>query len=59
VDAGRDADTVAAMAGSAAGAYHGYARLLPRLLGDLEYHERLIKLADGLHDFDRGLRGAP
>jgi ADP-ribosylglycohydrolase len=58
VDAGPDADTVAAMAGSAAGAYHGYARLLPRLLGDREYHDRLIKSADGLHDLDRGLRVA-
>jgi ADP-ribosyl-[dinitrogen reductase] hydrolase len=58
VDAGHDADTVAAMACSVAGAYHGYARLPPRLLGDLEYHERLVELADGLYDLNRRLYGS-
>jgi ADP-ribosylglycohydrolase len=44
VDAGHDADTVAAMACSVSGAYHGYSRLPARLLGDLEYHDDLVNL---------------
>lgn len=55
VDAGHDADTVAAMACSVAGAYHGYSRLPPRLLDDLEYHDRLLEVADGLHAIHRRL----
>jgi ADP-ribosylglycohydrolase len=55
VDAGHDADTVAAMACSVAGAYHGYARLSQRLLNDLEYHDRLIELADSLYELNRKL----
>lgn len=58
VDAGHDADTVAAMACSVSGAYHGYARLPQRLLADLEYHDRLVKLADDLHDLHRRVYGA-
>jgi ADP-ribosylglycohydrolase len=50
VDAGHDADTVAAMACSVSGAYHGLSRLPSRLLDDLEFRDRLIELADGLHD---------
>ena len=45
VDAGHDADTVAAMACSVSGAYHGYSRLPAGLLGDLEYHDDLVNLA--------------
>ena len=48
VDAGHDADTVAAMACTLSGAYHGYSRLPARLLGDLEYHDDLVNLADDL-----------
>jgi len=59
VDAGHDADTVAAMACSVAGAYHGYSRLPRRLIDDLEYHDRLHELADGLHELNRRPRGAP
>ena len=57
VNAGHDADTVAAMACTLAGAYHGYSRLPQRFLDDLEYHDRLIELADGLDDLNRRLRG--
>ena len=49
VDAGYDADTVAAMACTLSGAYHGYSRLPQRLVADLEYHDRLIALAEGLY----------
>ena len=48
VDAGHDADTVAAMACSVSGAYRGSARLPKRLVADLEYHDRLVALADDL-----------
>jgi ADP-ribosylglycohydrolase len=58
VDAGHDADTVAAMACTLAGAYHGYSRLPQRFLDDLEYHDRLIELGDGLYDLNRRLCGA-
>ena len=58
MDAGYDADTVAAMACTLSGAYQGYASLPQRLLGDLEYHDRLLDLADGLHDLHRRLYGA-
>jgi len=51
VDAGHDADTVAAMACSVSGAYHGLSRLPTRLLDDLEFRDHLIALADGLHDW--------
>jgi ADP-ribosylglycohydrolase len=57
VDAGHDADTVAAMACSVAGAYLGYARLPQRFRSDLEYHDRLVELADGLYDLHRRLYG--
>ncbi|HSC70080.1 MAG TPA: ADP-ribosylglycohydrolase family protein [Candidatus Methylomirabilis sp.] len=59
VDAGHDADTVAAMACSVAGAYHGFSRLPPRLLDGLEYHDRLIELADGLYAVNRNPGAAP
>jgi ADP-ribosylglycohydrolase len=57
VDVGHDADTVAAMACSVSGAYHGYSHLPERLLADLEYHDRLVKLADDLQDLHRRLYG--
>jgi ADP-ribosyl-[dinitrogen reductase] hydrolase len=59
VDAGHDADTVAAMACSVSGAYHGYARLPERLVTELEYRDRLIELADGLCNLNRRLQVAP
>jgi hypothetical protein len=59
VDAGHDADTVAAMACSVAGAYLGYARLPQRFLSDLEYHDRLVALADALYEMNRRLQGTP
>lgn len=58
VDAGHDADTVAAMACSISGAYHGFSRLPTRLLDELEFRDRLIELADGLHDLAVRLHGA-
>jgi ADP-ribosylglycohydrolase len=48
---------VAAMACTLSGAYDGYARLPRRLLDDLEYHERLIELADGLYERNRSQHG--
>lgn len=54
---GHDADTVAAMACTLGGAYHGYSCLPRRLLDELEYHDRLLRLADELHDLNRRLRG--
>lgn len=59
VDAGHDADTVAAMACTLAGAYHGYAKLPSRLVADLEYHDHLLDLADGLYALNQRFRGAP
>jgi ADP-ribosylglycohydrolase len=44
-----DADTVAAMAGTLGGAVGGESALPKRFLGELEYRERLIELADGLY----------
>ncbi len=58
MDAGHDADTVAAMACTLSGASHGYSRLPERLLGDLEYHDRLLDLCDGLFGLYRGLSDA-
>lgn len=58
VDAGHDADTVAAMACTLAGAYHGYSKLPKRLIADLEYHDRLLELADGLYGLNRRLYGS-
>ena len=58
VDAGHDADTIAAMACTLSGAYHGYSLLPQRLLAELEYHDRLVELADGLHALHRRLYGA-
>jgi len=43
------------MACSVAGAYHGFSRLPDRFLVELEYRDRLIELADGLYDLNRGL----
>jgi hypothetical protein len=57
VDAGHDADTVATIACTLSGAYHGYSRLPQRFLDDLEYHDRLIELAIDLYDLNRRLRG--
>lgn len=48
VAGGRDADTVAAMAGSLAGAYHGESALPSRWVDDLEGLDELRALADGL-----------
>lgn len=59
VDAGHDADTVAAMACTLAGAYHGTTELPSRLLDDLEYRDHLLGLADGLFDLNRRLYGPP
>lgn len=58
VDAGHDADTVAAMACSVSGAYHGFSGLPSRLLDDLEFRDHLIELADSLHDLAGRLHGA-
>ena len=55
--AGHDADTVAAMACTLSGAYHGYSRLPKRLLDELEYHDRLFRPADELYDLNRRLHG--
>jgi ADP-ribosylglycohydrolase len=57
VDAGHDADTVAAMAGSISGAYHGLSRLPARLRDDLEFRDHLIALADGPHGLHLQLHG--
>jgi hypothetical protein len=35
------------------GAYHGYSCLPQRLLPELEYHDRLLELADGLYQWNR------
>jgi len=58
VDAGHDADTVAAMACTLSSAYHGYSRLPQRLLAELEFHDPLLELADNLHALHRRLYGA-
>jgi len=47
-NAGYDADSVAAMAGTLGGALGGEAALPQRLLPELEYREELLVLADGL-----------
>jgi ADP-ribosylglycohydrolase len=47
--AASNADTVAAMTGTLCGALAGEEGLPWRLLGDLEYRDRLIDLADKLH----------
>jgi ADP-ribosylglycohydrolase len=57
VDAGHDADTVAAMACTVAGAFQGHARLPQRLVADLEFHDRLLDLADGLYALHARLYG--
>jgi ADP-ribosylglycohydrolase len=59
VSGGRDADTVAAMAGNLVGAYHGESALPARWTGDLEYAGDLRRLADGLLDAARGATGVP
>ncbi len=59
VDAGHDADTVAAMACTVSGAHHGYAPLPQRLLSDLECHDRFVELADALYELNRRLQGTP
>jgi len=53
VDAGHDADTVAAMAGTVAGAYHGYSRLPRRLADDLEFRDHLLETAEGLYALNK------
>ncbi|MEQ8717761.1 MAG: ADP-ribosylglycohydrolase family protein [Acidimicrobiales bacterium] len=45
---GRDADTVASMAGNLAGAFNGTHLLPQRWLDELEYPDHLVELADGL-----------
>jgi ADP-ribosylglycohydrolase len=57
VDVGHDADTVAAMACMLAGACRGYSLLPMRLVVDLEYHDHLLELADGLFELNRRLHG--
>ena len=57
VDAGHDADTVAAMACTLSGAYHGYSQLPAKLVADLECHDHLLDLADGLCELNRRLHG--
>ena len=54
---GHDADT--ALACTRSGAYHGYAHLPQRLLPELEYHDHLLELADGLYALNRRLYGFP
>jgi poly(ADP-ribose) glycohydrolase ARH3 len=59
VSGGRDADTVAAMAGALVGAYRGESALPPRWLADLEYADELRDLADrllGVSDLPGGTR---
>ena len=58
VDAGHDADTVAAMACTVSGAYHGYAKLPKRLVEGLEFHDHLVDLADELYAFHQRLYDA-
>ena len=48
--AASNADTVAAMTGTLGGALGGEEVLPWRLLGDLEYRDRLVNLADSLHE---------
>jgi hypothetical protein len=50
----RDSDTIGAMAGTLAGAAHGVEALPGRLLGPLEYRERLTALAEGLYRLATG-----
>jgi ADP-ribosylglycohydrolase len=59
VDAGHDADTVAAIACTLSGAYRGYSQLPARLVADLEYHDHLLELADRLFELNRRLNGLP
>jgi ADP-ribosyl-[dinitrogen reductase] hydrolase len=47
-DGGYDADTVASLAGNLSGAYLGEAALPERWLEELEFREKLRRLADGL-----------
>lgn len=47
------------MACTLAGAYHGYSKLPPRQVEDMEYHDHLLDLADGLYDLNRRFRGTP
>jgi poly(ADP-ribose) glycohydrolase ARH3 len=49
VNAGYDADTVAAMAGTLGGAFGGSEALPERLLGELEYRDELAALAHRLY----------
>jgi ADP-ribosylglycohydrolase len=53
VAGGRDADTVAALAGALVGAYNGESALPSRWLDDLEYAEELRALADRLLEFSQ------
>lgn len=55
---GRDADTVAAMAGALAGAYHGESALPLRWTDDLEFADELRALAEGLQAAARPARTA-
>lgn len=59
VNAGRDADSVASMAGNLAGARNGAERLrreCPEWWTDLEYRDELIHLADGLAGLEAARR---
>lgn len=51
---GHDCDTIAAMAGNMIGALHGLEGLPARWRNDLEYHDQLIDMADGLVDLALG-----
>jgi ADP-ribosylglycohydrolase len=50
---------VAALACTLSGAYHGYTRLPQRFRDDLEYHDRLLELADGLYGLNEARRETP
>jgi ADP-ribosylglycohydrolase len=51
---GHDCDTIAAMAGNMVGAYHGLEALPVRWREDLEFHDELIEMADGLLELALG-----
>ncbi|GAC1548923.1 MAG: ADP-ribosylglycohydrolase family protein [Herpetosiphon sp.] len=59
VNAGHDADTVAAMAATLGGALNGYNGLPARLLPELEFHTELVALATALHEHALRDRVAP
>jgi ADP-ribosylglycohydrolase len=58
VNAGYDADTIGAMAGAFAGAYHGESRLPERWVADIEFPSGLTGVADELLAFS-GMEPSP